>query len=58
MTEKEFKNKVLSLSGRIFPMAVRLLGDTEEARDSVQDVMIKLWKKRKQFVNHPNITQT
>lgn len=36
-------------------MAARILGNNEEARDAVQDIMIKLWNKRKILVRHPNI---
>ena len=55
MTDKEFKHKVLSMSGRVFPMAARLLGNEKEAEDAVQEIMIKLWHKKKQLAKHPNI---
>lgn len=55
MNSKEFKHKILPLSVRIFSMAARILGDEEEAKDAVQDIMIKLWDHRKQLETHPNI---
>ncbi len=55
MNSKAFKNRILPLSQRIFPMAARMLTDEEEARDAVQEIMIKLWNKRKELGNHPNI---
>ena len=36
-------------------MAARLLGDEEEARDAVQDIMIKLWNSRRTLDQHPNM---
>lgn len=56
MNAKDFKHKVLSLSERIFPMVARMLGNDASAEDAIQDIMIKLWDKRKQIGQHPNIT--
>ena len=36
-------------------MAARMLQDEEEARDAVQEIMIKLWNKRRKLGDHPNI---
>ncbi len=55
MNAKEFKHTVLSLSDRLFPMVARLLGDETNAQDAVQEIMIKLWDKRKKVGKHPNI---
>ena len=56
MNTKDFKDKVVSLSERIYPMVVRMLGNKESAEDAVQEIMIKLWDKRGNLKNHPNIT--
>ncbi|NQU52334.1 MAG: RNA polymerase sigma factor [Bacteroidetes bacterium] len=56
MNTKEFKHKVLSLSERIYPMAVRMLGNDADAQDAIQEIMIRLWDRRKQIGNHPNLT--
>ena len=56
MTRNEFKNKILPLSQRIFPLSVRLLGNDEEAQDAVQEIMIKLWNAKNQLDKHPNIS--
>lgn len=56
MNEVDFKHKVFSLSGRLFPMIARMLGDDAEAEDALQEIMAKLWVKRKQIEQHPNIT--
>lgn len=55
MNSKQFQKQVISLSERLFPMAVRLLGNQADAQDAIQEVMIKLWDKRKQIGKHPNI---
>lgn len=55
MKTKEFQDKVLVLSDRIYPFVVRLLGNQENAKDAVQEIMIKLWDRRKQLAGHPNI---
>lgn len=56
MTSQEFKNKILPLSKRIFPMTFRLLGNSDEAQDAVQEIMIKLWNRRKKIAQHPNVS--
>ena len=55
MTKIDFKLKVFSLSERIFPMVSRMLGTKANAEDAIQDIMLKLWEKRKQVEKHPNI---
>ncbi len=46
MTTEEFKNKVLPYSRKLYPMLFRILGDEEETRDALQELMVKLWNKR------------
>jgi RNA polymerase sigma-70 factor (ECF subfamily) len=55
MTEREFKDKVLTLSKVVFPMARRMLKDNDMARDAVQHSMMKLWENRKQLDKCTNI---
>jgi RNA polymerase sigma-70 factor (ECF subfamily) len=55
MKTKEFKERVISMTGRLYPMVARLLGNKENAEDAIQEVMIKLWERRKQLKNHPNL---
>lgn len=56
MNQTEFRNKVFSLSEQLFPMVSRILGNNASAEDAIQDIMMKLWAKRKQIEQHPNIT--
>lgn len=55
MNETDFKYKVFSLSDRLYPLVSRLLGTSNKAEDAIQEIMIKLWKKRDQIEKHPNI---
>lgn len=54
MNKQEFKHHVFSLSERIYPMVARMLGQSH-AEDAIQDIMLKLWEKRNNIKNHPNI---
>ena len=47
MTKLDFKNTVFVLSEKLFPMVSRLLGTQEMAEDAIQEIMIKIWHKRK-----------
>jgi RNA polymerase sigma-70 factor (ECF subfamily) len=55
MNKTDFKIQVFSLSERLFPMVARLLGGNSNAEDAIQEIMLKLWEKRKQLEKHPNI---
>jgi RNA polymerase sigma-70 factor (ECF subfamily) len=55
MNETEFKLKVFSLSEHLLPMVSRILKNSTNAEDAIQDIMMKLWTKRKQIDKHPNI---
>ncbi len=48
MDTREFKEKVLPISQKIFRYAQRLLGNTHDAEDVVQDIWMKLWDKKDQ----------
>ncbi len=55
MNETDFKLKVFSLAERLFPMVSRLLGNSTNVEDAIQEIMMKLWEKRNQIEQHPNI---
>jgi RNA polymerase sigma factor (sigma-70 family) len=55
MNKNDFKVNIFSLSEGLFPLVTRLLGDKTKAEDAIQEIMIKLWEKRKQLENHPNV---
>lgn len=46
MQLKEFENMVLPFKNKMYRLALRIVGNPQEAEDVVQEVMIKVWKKR------------
>lgn len=46
MTSEEFQTSVLGFKNKLFRLSLRLLADTDEAADAVQEVYLKLWKMR------------
>lgn len=55
MNKLEFKNTIFVLSEQLFPMVSRILGNHEKAEDALQEIMLKLWGKRKTLKKHPNV---
>jgi len=49
MTAEEFKNRAIPMSRKLYPMLFRILRSEEETRDAIQDLMLKLWNKRKEL---------
>lgn len=46
MTKEEFQKEVIPLGDKMYRMAFRLLGDSESAKDVLQELFLKLWEKR------------
>lgn len=46
MTKEEFQKEVIPLGDKMYRMAYRLLGNSESARDVLQELFLKLWEKR------------
>ncbi len=55
MTSEEFKSEVLPIKNKLYRFALRLLGDTEEAQDIVQEIFLRLWTKRDKLGEYRNI---
>lgn len=49
MTAEEFKNRAIPMSRKLYPMLFSILRSEEETRDAIQDLMLKLWDKRKEL---------
>jgi len=56
MDSNTFSNKILIFSDRLYRMANSILLDEEAAKDCVQDVYVKLWKKRNQLDKVENLS--
>jgi RNA polymerase sigma factor (sigma-70 family) len=55
MNLETFQNRVFPVKNKLFRFAFRLLGSTEEAKDVVQEVFIKVWNGREQLVDIQNM---
>ena len=55
MLAKEFKTLVLPLSNKLLHFAIKITNNEEEARDAIQDVLLKLWQKRETLKKVDNI---
>ncbi len=56
MQQEEFKRVVLPLRGRLMAVAQRILSDTAEAEDAVQETLIRMWDMRGSLAEIKNIT--
>jgi RNA polymerase sigma-70 factor (ECF subfamily) len=55
MTHQDFKILVFPLKNKLYRFSKRILGDPEEAKDIVQEVFIKLWKKGDGLMEYKSI---
>ena len=55
MESDQFKSEVLPLREQLFKYAQRLLNDTKEAEDAIQDVFLKLWYMRENLEQYNNL---
>ncbi len=44
-----FTNNILPLKNKLYRFALRIIQDTDEAEDIVQDAMLKIWNKREEW---------
>lgn len=55
MTKEEFKTQVLPVKGKLFRLAVTMLGGRQEAEDTIQDAYLKLWNMRDRLSDYSSI---
>jgi RNA polymerase sigma-70 factor, ECF subfamily len=55
MDLQEFKIQVFPLKNKLFRLASRLLEDSEEAKDIVQEAFIKLWNRREKLDEYRSV---
>lgn len=46
MTSEDFKKNIIPLGNKLYGFAFRFLKDSDETKDAIQDIYIKLWKLR------------
>jgi RNA polymerase sigma-70 factor (ECF subfamily) len=54
MNLEAFQNRVLPAKNKLFRFAFKFLGNEEEAKDVVQEVLIKVWNGREQMAEIQN----
>jgi len=55
MNEQEFSQKVMVYSGKFYRYSYKILGNKDDAHDTVQDLYVKLWTLRKNLNSISNI---
>lgn len=55
MTTEEFKSQVLPLKNKLYAFALSMLSNTDEAKDIVQDVMLKVWEENKDLNDYRSV---
>lgn len=55
MELKEFETTVLPLRERMLIVAQRMLTDSQDAEDAVQEALIRLWQSKGVLTDHPNV---
>jgi RNA polymerase sigma-70 factor (ECF subfamily) len=49
MTREEFQKEVIPIGDKMYRIAFRLLGNSESAKDVLQELFLKLWEKRSEL---------
>jgi len=49
MQDKEIMDLILPFKDKLYRFAYRIVGNSFEAEDIVQEILIKVWKKKEQF---------
>ncbi len=55
MNLEEFKLQVIPLKDRLYRLSLRILGRVEEAEDTVQDALLKLWMKKDELAGYQSL---
>lgn len=55
MSLEAFKTRVLPAKNKLYRFALRIIGDSEEAKDIVQEVFIKVWTRRESMHTLNNV---
>lgn len=55
MNTQSFKSAVFPIQGKLYRFAKLMLGNSEEAEDAVQEVLLKLWLNRQNLKNYRSI---
>ena len=52
---EDFKNRVLPIKDKLYRFALKYMKDDDEAKDAVQEVFFKLWRKKDEMHSYINM---
>ena len=55
MDERQFKETVIPISSKLYSICLRILGNSHEAKDCLQDIYLKLWSGRESLAEIKSI---
>lgn len=55
MNQQDFIKLINPFKDKLFRLSKRLLISKEEAEDATQDILLKLWSKKKEILNYQNV---
>ena len=55
MDVNTFKSEVLPLNRKLYAFAIRFMSDTDEAKDIIQEIYLKLWNIRDELEKYNSI---
>jgi RNA polymerase sigma factor (sigma-70 family) len=55
MTQSEFLEIVMPFKDKLYRLAKRLLISSEEAEDATQEILMKLWSRKKKMASYKNV---
>ncbi len=55
MTIENFKSEVLPIKNKLYRLANRMLNDSMEAEDTVQEVFLRLWSKKEKLIEYRSV---
>lgn len=53
--QQALEQQILFAKDKMYRFALRLLGDAEDARDAVQDALLRLWRQRERLAEIENL---
>ncbi len=56
MSQIIFKNKILPLRQQLLAVALKMLSETQDAEDAVQETLLKIWNQRSSLDKYDNVT--
>ena len=55
MTQENFKKQILPIKNKLYRFSLRIVGNSLEAEDVVQEVFIKMWRSREDWYKYKNL---